>query len=105
MKATSCSNDLLALSVSNEEMVVLFAPNSMLRRIIQANPDLEGELVLLTPVEDSAEDGWLVYIFEGLFRKICECNPTHILETAVVQHCYRHIDPPATGLAGVFVTA
>lgn len=104
MKATSVANDLLALSLSNKEMVVLFARNSMLRKIVDANPDLQGELVLLTPVGDSKEDGWLVYVFDGLFRKVAEATPTHILETAVQQHCYRHIDPPVTGLAGVFVT-
>lgn len=104
MKATSVANDLLALSVSNEEMVVLFAPKSMLRRLVEANPHLTGEMVLLTPMEESTEDGWLIYLFDGLFKGICEANPTHILETAIVQHCYRHIDPPDIGLAGVFAT-
>ena len=105
MKATSIANDLLALSVSNDEMAILFAPHSMLRTIVDANPDLVGELVLLTPTVDSPEDGWLVYIFDGLFRKISEAKSGHFLETAVVQHCYRHLDPPASGLAGVFSTS
>lgn len=106
MKAKSIANDLLALSLSNEEMVVLFSRNSMLRKVLDGEPDLVGEIVLLTPTEDSpGEDGWLVYIFDGLFEPIVKATPTHILETAIVQHCYRHIDPPDSGLSGVFETA